>query len=279
MFELQAVTIQRAGRTLIDAVDLAIKPGCLTAVLGPNGAGKSTLIKALSGEWRPSGGRVLLDGRDLRHVPPAHLARRRAIVPQSTMLSFPFTAIEVVMLGATVPGFGLDTDQGPALAALADVGLGEFASRNYVEMSGGERQRVHIARALCQLRSARSPARQATALLLDEPTSNLDPAHQTLVVELLHNEAKAGRTVVIVLHDLNLAAAWTDEIVLMARGRICARGKPADVFVDETLSTAYGCKIRANTLPEPGAVFVLPHHARFDANMTAMGEPSAAQGP
>jgi iron complex transport system ATP-binding protein len=264
MLELKSVTIERAGRNLVDRASIAVSPGRITAVLGPNGAGKSTLLKALSGEWRAETGKVLLDGREIGQLDPASLARRRAVVPQNTILSFPFSALEVVMLGVTVPGFGLDADTGPALAALADVGLEGFESRNYVQLSGGERQRVHIARALCQLRAAGNPQGQTTALLLDEATSNLDPAHQLVVMGCLRAEASIGRAVLIVLHDLNLAAAWSDEIVLMARGKICAKGIPTEVFTDELLSTVYGCSLRANTLPEPGSVFVLPHHARFN---------------
>lgn len=262
MIELQDVTIKRGGRTLISGVSTTFRRGVVTAVLGPNGAGKSTLVKAMTGEWSPTAGHVLFDGEDLHSIPVARLAGRRAVVPQTTLLSFPFRVIEVVMLGMTVPGFGLPTDTSFALDALSEVGLEEFTDRNYMELSGGERQRVHIARALCQLEAGRSNLSVPSALILDEPTSSLDFAHQAMVLATLREQAAAGRLVVVVLHDLNLAATWADDIVLMAQGGIYAAGQPEDVFTDEVLSTAYGCPIRANVPPSDGKTFVLPHHSR-----------------
>jgi iron complex transport system ATP-binding protein len=264
MIELQAITIKRGGRTLIGDVSATFRRGVVAAILGPNGAGKSTLIKGLTGEWPPSSGRVLFDNEDISRVPAARLAGRRAVVSQSTSLSFPFKVIEVVMLGMTVPGFGLPSDTRLALDALSAVGLDDFADRNYTQLSGGERQRVHIARAVCQLEAGRSQASGPSALILDEPTSNLDFAHQALVLKMLREQAAGGRAVVVVLHDLNLAATWADEVVLMTRGCIYAKGQPQDVFTDETLSAAYGCVIRANAVPTDGRTFVLPHHSRPD---------------
>jgi iron complex transport system ATP-binding protein len=262
MIELQDVTIQRSGRTLIADISTTFRCGIVTAILGPNGAGKSTLVKAMTGEWAATSGRVVFDGEELKTIPAARLARRRAVVPQTTLLSFPFRVIEVVMLGMTVPGFGLPTDMSFARDALSEVGLDGFDDRNYMELSGGERQRVHIARALCQLEAARGDPGRPSALILDEPTSSLDFAHQATVLTTLREQAALGRLVVVVLHDLNLAATWADEIILMARGCIYAKGQPEDVFTDEILSTAYGCPIRANAVPADGKTFVLPHHTR-----------------
>ena len=155
LIELRGVTVERGGRTLIADVDMTLAPGRMTVLIGPNGAGKSTALKVASGVWPATKGAAALDGQDIARMKPRELAERRALVAQGASLGFPFTVGEVVMLGATVPGFGLDSSPEIATGALASVGLTGFEARNYLELSGGERQRVHIARALCQLRAAR----------------------------------------------------------------------------------------------------------------------------
>jgi iron complex transport system ATP-binding protein len=199
---------------------------------------------------------VRIDGRDLKSVAPVELARRRAVVAQSTALSFPFTVLEVVLLGATVPGFARVE---PGTLAFADdtlrtVGLTGFEQRLFTELSGGERQRVHFARALCQLATAKPRTGETAALLLDEPTSSLDLA----VLGETRRQAARGLAVLAILHDLNLAAAYADEIVLMSRGRIRASGGPAQVLRDDLLSEVYGCPVRTNATPAAGVPFVIP---------------------
>jgi iron complex transport system ATP-binding protein len=246
MLEARNVTVRRGPKRLIDDVSLSIVPGQLTAIIGPNGAGKSTLLRVISGELAPSEGRVLLNGADIRDVPVAHLATRRSVVAQSSIVSFPFTVLEVVMLGATVPAFGVrDTTAAVAAReALRAVGLGDFETRMLNELSGGERQRVHIARALCQLAAAPRLESETTALLLDEPTASLDMKHQGDVLTLIKQQSLNGRAVMLVIHDLNLAAAFADEIVLLAKGRIAGRGKPDDVLNEDLLSHTFGCRLR-----------------------------------
>lgn len=248
------------GSVLVDRVDIAIAPGEFVGVLGPNGAGKSTLLRMLAGEIRPTGGMILLDGHDLRTKSAAELAQRRAVVPQATALTFPFTAREVVLLGASVPSMGVDPPRWRVAAAeaIAAVGMSQFAERLFVELSGGERQRVHIARALCQLAAARHRPRESAALLLDEPTASLDLAHQRLVLGAVRRVAEQGTAVLGVLHDFNLAAAYCDRLVLLHRGRVAIAGAAREVLSDEMLSTVYGCEIRANTLPANDIPFVLP---------------------
>lgn len=261
MLEARGLVLERRGRRLLDSIDLKITPGRVIAIIGPNGAGKSMLLRVLAGELAPSAGSVLLDGRDLRTISAAELARRRAMVPQATNLSFPFTVIEVVRLGASVPGFDGIGSRAHMIAdqALQSVDLEGFHTRLYSELSGGEKQRVHIARALCQLDAAHRPAEQAAILMLDEPTSSLDLAHQARVLDEARRQALRGRAVLVVLHDLNLAAAWADDIVLICKGRILARGTPAEIFNDELLSTAYGCPILVNQTPPQGVPYMLPH--------------------
>lgn len=259
MLEARNITVKRGPRRLLDNASLSIKPGRLTAVIGPNGAGKSTLLRVVAGELAPTEGHVLLDGTNIRDMPVARLATRRSVVSQSTTLSFPFTVLEVVMLGATVPGFGV-RDPAAAVAAreaLHAVGLAEFETRVLNELSGGERQRVHIARALCQLATAPRVEAEPAALLLDEPTASLDLKHQGDVLTVIKEQSQKGRAVMLVIHDLNLAAAFADEIVLMADGRIVGRGKPDDVLNEELLSHTFGCRLRIVTSGDGGRL-VLP---------------------
>ncbi|CAN1723752.1 Hemin import ATP-binding protein HmuV [Hyphomicrobium sp. 1Nfss2.1] len=265
MLQASSLTYQIGGKTLVSKVDLALRPGRLVAIIGPNGAGKSTLLRLLSGELRPTSGAVELDGRSLRSFDAAALARRRAVVPQATALSFPFTAREVVLLGATVPGFGAASAQIERMAmdCLRTVGLVAIADRFYTHLSGGEKQRVHIARALLQLTVADREGRGSSSILmLDEPTASLDLAHQGLVLEEARRQAEGGRAVLAVLHDLNLAAAFADELVLMCRGEIAARGSAQEVINDALLSRSYGCEVRTNTTPDAGIPFVLPYTRR-----------------
>lgn len=264
MLEAKGITVERSGRKLLDDVTVAIVPERVTAIVGPNGAGKSTLIKILAGEIVPTRGDVLLDGRNLKTFRAAELAARRAIVPQSTVLSFPFSVIEVVKLGASVPGFDQNPEHSTRIAedALSDVGLTAFRDRLYSQLSGGERQRVHVARALCQLNAGIRRHTQTAVLLLDEPTSSLDLSHQSLVLGEARSQSDDGRAVAVVLHDLNLAAAWANEIVLMSSGGIAARGPPSEIFRDDLLSTVFGCPIRANVPPPAGTPYMLPHFLR-----------------
>jgi iron complex transport system ATP-binding protein len=260
MLETLAVSYSVGGHALVGGVSLTVHPGRVTVLIGPNGAGKTMLLRLLAGELAPSLGEIRLDGADLRTLSPAELGRRRAVVPQSSALAFPFTVLEVAMLGATVPGFAVETDGVRQAAALAleAVDLAPIAGRIYPRLSGGEKQRVHIARALCQLATAPSIRGGSRYFLLDEPTSSLDLAHQELVLRAIRRQADAGCAVVVVLHDLNLAATLADELVLLAGGRIAAIGPATSVLQDGPLTAAYGCEVRVNTVPDRSRPFVLP---------------------
>lgn len=259
MLVADGVTYTVAGKRLLDNVSLKARPGELLAIIGPNGSGKSTLIRILSGELRPTDGSARLDDRAMTGFSARELAARRAVVPQATVLSFPFTVTECVMLGITVPGYDLSGSRAAqsAVEKIGAVGLAGFEQRTFTSLSGGERQRVSIARALCQL--AASPARsdQTSVLLLDEPTSSLDLAHQSSVLALMRDEARSGRAVVIVLHDLNLAAAFADKVLLMSAGKSVAIGTAVEVMTDSRLSAAYRCSVRTNSVPADRP-FVLP---------------------
>ena len=247
-----------SGKRLVDDVNLAIPAGRMVGILGPNGAGKSTLLKLVTGELKPTTGQILLDGVPLAQAHPALLARRRAVVPQSSHLTFSFSALEVVTLGASVPGFGLSNDHARAAEwALDRVGLADLAQRKYTDLSGGERQRVHIARAMCQLATAPPSPGETLLLLVDEPTSNLDIGHQRRVLGALREAAADGAAVLAVLHDINLAAGYCDSLALMRDGRLIAHGTPDEIVRDDLLSHTYGCVLDANQTPSR-TPFVLP---------------------
>lgn len=256
--ETLGVSFEVRGARLVDAVTLSIDAGQVMGILGPNGAGKSTLLKLVSGELAPTSGEIRFDGLSLPRSKAFLLARRRAVVPQSSQLTFPLTAIEVVCLGASVPGFGTEDEISEAAErALRRVGLLELAERKYTDLSGGERQRVHIARAICQLGTARRRAGETAILLVDEPTSNLDIGHQRLVLGAIREIARDGAAVMAILHDINTAAGYCDLLALMRNGAIVAVGSPADIVRDNLLSDTFGCELDANTTPAK-TPFVLP---------------------
>lgn len=277
MIEAHNVSVVRRGRALLDGVSVSVRTGRVAVVVGPNGAGKSTLIKVLSGEINPDSGTVTLDGQGLGGLSPAIAASRRAVVPQSTNLSFPFTAIEVVLLGATVPGFGLDDRKArkAGIAAIEAVGLAGFEGRLYTELSGGERQRVHVARALCQLDCAVRDQQASQALILDEPTASLDLAHQLGVLGEVRRRARLGAAVFLVLHDLNLAASYADELILLERGKVAAAGASQTVFDDALLSRVFSVNVHTNCLPAGGTPFLLPQAVDLPAAAASRADPSS----
>lgn len=258
MIRTRSVSYTVARRALVRDIDLELAPGRFVVIVGPNGAGKSTLLRLLTGELKPTAGAVTLEDRDLRSLSADYLARRRAVVSQHTALAFPFTALEVVLLGITVPGLdsGSQANQ-TARAMLERLGLSGIAGQLYTTLSGGERQRVHMARALCQLEAGRMEATETT-VLVDEPTASLDIAHQLLVLDELARQKRSGRAVLAVLHDLNLAAAYADEMLLIANGAVLAAGPAAEVMQDVRLSAAFGCDVRTNRIPPEGGPFLLP---------------------
>lgn len=236
----------RIGRQwLLEQVSLALRPGELLALLGPNGAGKSTLLRLLTGEARPTRGGITLDGRPLQDWPSRALARRRAVLPQSSVLAFPFTVLEVVLLGRTphCVGSERERDRDIAWQALAAADIVPLAERLYTTLSGGERQRVQLARVLAQIWE---PPRDGEVryLLLDEPVASLDLAHQHGVLALTHRLSREGVGVLAVLHDLNLAAQYADRVAMLASGRLQAVGAPRQVLTEERVEQVFRVRAR-----------------------------------
>jgi len=255
LIEARGVSVRYGPHTVLTPTDLTIGAGATTVIVGPNGAGKTTLMRALTGELAPSSGAVLFDGADIATLSAATLARRRAVLPQATRLSFPFTVHEVVRLGCPA---GRD-DSARIAALLERVDLAGFGHRYYQQLSGGEQQRVQLARVLAQLDIGRDGAGEGDlprALFLDEPTSSLDIRHQIAVLEIARTYAAAGWAVLAILHDLNMAAMFADRILVVDRGRVVADGRPAAVITAELVSRVFG--VNADIGARDGIPYVLP---------------------
>ena len=265
-FTATSVTVCAGAATLLAEASLEVRPGEIVAVAGPNGAGKTTLIRALAGDVKPAAGSVTLAGRALSEWSRPELAHRRAVMSTDRAVAFAFTAEDVALMGR-LPLHGgdpTDADRRIIRDLLAAVDCGQLGGRVFATLSTGERQRVALARAIAQVSDGggEDTGRESAAgrvapderfLLLDEPTSSLDPAHQHTAMRLLRREAAAGRGVLAVLHDLNLAAAYADRVVLMAHARIVAAGSPAEVLRADLLESVFG--IPMLVIPHPH----LPH--------------------
>ena len=238
---LEGATVRRGGRAILDAASMAAAVGRLTAVCGPNGAGKTTALSVLAGSLKPDGGRASMDGALIGEMKSIVLARRRAVLPQSATLGFPFLVHEVVAMGRT-PHHGRTSphhDGEIVEAAMAKADVSALAERNYLTLAGGERQRVQLARALAQVWDA--PEDGASRwLLLDEPTAALDLKHQIDLMRLLADLAAAGWGIVTVLHDLALVKAHADAVVLFKDGRVAHTGPAADVLTPQVVQTVFG---------------------------------------
>ncbi|MDH4441901.1 MAG: heme ABC transporter ATP-binding protein [Rhizobium sp.] len=261
MINAHEISVVRGRRRLIDRVSLRLEPGRFTVVIGPNGAGKSTLLKVLSGELLPDDGKVTYQDRPLGDLSALALAAERAVLPQSTALSFPFTALEVVRMGAVAHG-SLEPGQA-ARQALARVGLAGFDARSYNALSGGEQQRVQLARVLAQMPDPIVDGRPR-AIFLDEPTASLDIGHQISVLEIARDFARRGGSVLAILHDLNLAAEFADHLAVLHQGRLVAEGSVVDTLTDRIVSSVYGITGAVGRVPPVGMPYVLPQ-ARIDA--------------
>lgn len=256
MLNAQNITVHYGQREILHNIDFHARPSAVTAIVGPNGSGKTTLLKALTGDIA-HGGTVALDGMDIDAAKPWELAAIRAVLPQATPLAFPFTVSEVVQLGLSN---GISAGRVRLIvAALERVGLSGYGARFYQELSGGEQQRVQLARVLTQVWD---PIVNDTArwLFLDEPVSALDIGHQLQVMQIARDFADAGGGVVAVMHDLNLTAMFADTVALISDGRVLAQDAPAEVLTNELLSKAYHCGVRVNTAP-PFGTYLLPHVA------------------
>ncbi|WTE15505.1 heme ABC transporter ATP-binding protein [Streptomyces uncialis] len=249
--EARNLTVRLDSRPVLSEVGVTARAGEVLALVGPNGAGKSTLLAALAADRAPDEGSVTIAGRPAAAWSAAELALRRAVLPQDASLSFPFPVEDVVRMGRA-PWAGTereDEDDEAVAAAMASTEVTDFAGRAFSGLSGGERARVALARVLAQ---------RTSLLLLDEPTAALDLRHQELVLGVCRRRAEAGDAVVVVLHDLGLAAAYADRVAVLRDGRVVADGAPGVVFTDESLTEVYRQPVEVLPHPRTGALLVFP---------------------
>ncbi|GAA2751120.1 ABC transporter ATP-binding protein [Amnibacterium kyonggiense] len=257
---VEGVTLAYGDRVVAESVDLVVPPGRITAVVGANACGKSTLLRAMARLLQPRSGRVVLDGKDLHRLPTKQVARTLGLLPQSPTAPEGIVVADLVARGRHPHqgflGRWTGEDEVAVAEALRLTDTAALADRAVDELSGGQRQRVWIAMALAQ---------QTDVLLLDEPTTFLDIAHQVEVLDLLTDLNRArGTTVVMVLHDLNLAARYADHLVAVSAGRVHGAGEPSTVLTADAVREVFGLDCRVVPDPVSGAPLVLPigrHHA------------------
>jgi iron complex transport system ATP-binding protein len=254
MLELQSVCINYGRRRVLEDVSLSVRPGEVVVLIGPNGAGKSTLIRAASGIQPLCAGQVRIQGADLGRMSSSERARRLAVVPQARNLPPAFTVYEAVLLGRTPyigwTGQASAQDHARARRALERAQLLPLAERRVGELSGGEQQRILLARALAQ---------DTPILLLDEPTTHLDLHHQSALLNIVRGLAtEGGKAVLMALHDLNLAGLYADRVAILVDGRMRHLGAPAEVLTERNLAAVYQVPIHVVTHPQYGSPLILP---------------------
>jgi len=252
VLSIDNITVKYDQREVLSGVSFELREGAIVALVGANGAGKTTLIRAMNGTLAVANGSITLDGRDMSTLSRREIAANIAVVAQENETRFPVTVLEFVLSGRFVHGgaFGWESeaDVDCAMKALKECDLDGFESRLMNHLSGGERQRVVLARAV---------ATDARIMLLDEPTANLDIAHQALMFRLVLKRCREhNASAVVITHDLNLASAFADEIIMLRDGRIAAIGKPAEILTAENIGNVFAVKVLLDANPASGNVRV-----------------------
>lgn len=260
MLKLINVAYRVAQTTLLQDVSIQVQPGTVTTVIGQNGAGKSTLLKLLAGDYQPTTGKVVLDGVLLSSFALRDSAKRRAVLPQSSRLNFPFRVHQVVMMGRSPhSGQGYEADHEIVQQALQLTDAAHLADRLFPTLSGGEKQRVQLARVLTQIWPKADSDTLPRYLLLDEPTSALDLAHQHNTLSIARQFAcEFNVGVLAVLHDFNLAACYSDRIAVLAGGQLLCQGTPTEVLTPQKISQAFAMPVQVIDHPgRPGCPLVV----------------------
>jgi len=256
MFVANAIRVVLGGEPILCEVSVALRPGTFVALVGKNGAGKSTLLRAMSGEHAIQRGEITLDGHAIHALSALDVARRRAVLPQHSDLAFDFLVEEIVSLGRAPrrgePGAA--RDRCVVRAALEISGCAALFGRRYTTLSGGERARVHLARALAQIWEGDEPR----YLLLDEPTASLDISHANHVLGVARSLADRGFGVMAVLHDLNAAARFADRVLVLREGVVAAEGPPRAVFRSELIEHAFDTRVHILSHPDDGGPLIVP---------------------
>ena len=256
--EVQGIRVGYGARDTLHNVALEVPKGSFLGIVGPNGSGKSTLLKTVARTLTPHIGAVLLDGRDVSRWNPREFAREAAVVSQEGTPAFDYTAFEVVRMGRTPYERRLTPDRDARRAvedAMQEVGVWEFRDRRLSQLSGGERQLVRLARALAQ---------EPEVLLLDEPTNNLDIHHQVAFMEVLRRLNATGKTVLMIVHDLNLAARYAGRILVLSEGEVFTAGPPSVAFDPAVIETVFGAEVETSISPRTGALQIQPVGSKPD---------------
>lgn len=240
MIDIKNITVRVGEKTLLEDVSAQCEKGTLTALVGPNGAGKSTLLSVIAADRKADAGDVILDGKPVNSYSVHALAQIRSVFPQGSVIRFGYNVSEVVAMGRAFRDLPPDEDQASIDEAMLATEIDHMAYRNAQTLSGGEQARTTFARVMVQA---------TPVVLLDEPTAALDLRHQERVLAIARDMAQAGATVVAVLHDLNLAAAYADRIILLSQGKVAAEGTPWDVLQKDMLEKVY--RQHVHVLPHP----------------------------
>ena len=257
--DLQNNSLSYNGSKVVDDVSFSAEAGEFFMIIGPNGAGKSSLLKLIAGIEQPQSGQISILGRPKAKYSARELAKVVALVAQQAPIDFPFSVAETVLMGRS-PHLGLlgiegERDYALATEAMTFTGVNQLADRRLDQLSGGERQRVMIARAICQ---------EPKIILLDEPTTALDPAHQLKIMDLMERFRQEKKTTVIMVsHDLNLAALYSDRLLLMKNGSVVIIGTPAEVFIPKFIENSYECDLLIDENPIGGVPRVMPIPEKF----------------
>lgn len=262
VYDVRGLSVSLDGRPVLGPIDLQIPAGAFVGILGPNGSGKTTLLRALAGAVKPATGESLLFGKPTQAYRAAELARVVGVVPQQFSLEFGFTIAEMVAMGRYAHGGRQATGDPAVAAALTATGLVDLAARPVTQLSGGERQRALIAQTLAQ---------ETPVLLLDEPLNNLDLNHQLEIMQLLGQLHASGRTIAVVLHDLNIAAQYCERLVLLDRGKVAADGTPAEILDPKVILEVFRVRVavhRQGARPYVTPLWTKTHDAPLQAEAT-----------
>lgn len=258
MLEVKGLSIAYGNHLAVKDVSLSVSPGEVVAIIGPNGAGKSTIIRAISGVVSKTSGQIQFSGADLSSLKPVERAKILAVVPQARQLGGAFTVEQSIMMGRTAHmnwlGQAQEADHNSVKQAMQDTNTLALADRKLAELSGGEQQRVLLARALAQ---------KTPVLVLDEPTNHLDLQHQTIILSLVRKQAiENGLAVFMALHDLNLVSLYADRVALIVDGKLTALGEPKEVLKEQKISEAYNISVQVFEHPDYQMPIIFPNSNR-----------------
>ncbi|MGD8176841.1 heme ABC transporter ATP-binding protein [Marinimicrobium sp. ARAG 43.8] len=256
LLNIDHLSVQVSGRELLSDVSFAVQPGEVLSIIGPNGAGKTTLLRTISGDLEPASGSLFFGGQRLSQWSTAERALSMAVLTQANPLSFPFTVAEVVALGRTPHSTGAAVDHQVCRAAMAALDVAHLSGRLYPSLSGGEKQRVQLARVMAQI--WRDDGKRGRLLLLDEPVTSLDLGHQRQLMQAVRTFADSGVAVVMVVHDITLAAAYSDHLLALQQGQCAAYGTPEAVVTEACISRLFDTGVTVLSHPHTGKPVVLP---------------------